>query len=306
MEVIRGRYNIQAHHHGCALTIGNFDGVHLGHQALIAELKRRAQQHGLTSCVVTFEPHPYEYFDRNVKPRLTRLREKLEALAHFGVDRVLVLPFNQDLADLSAEGFVREVLVKQLGAKAILIGDDFRFGHKRAGDIALLRSLSDCCGFVVADMPTLTHATDRVSSTLVRKALEVGDLTLASTLLGRPYSMSGRVAHGDKRGRTIGFPTANVFLHRKAVPISGVYCVVMHGLDEGTVTGVANVGNRPTVEGTRSLLEVHLFDFDREIYGEHVKVEFAQKLRDEKKYDSFDLLKVQIQLDAEQALQYFN
>lgn len=306
MELIRGRYNIQARHHGCVLTIGNFDGVHLGHQALIAELKRWAAQRAVPSCVVTFEPHPYEFFGRDVKPRLTRMREKLEALAQFGVDRVVVLPFHQALANLPATEFVETVLVQQLGAKAILIGDDFRFGHRRAGDIALLRQLASPCGFEVADLPTLTHDGSRVSSTLVRQALDAGDLDLARTLLGRPYSMSGRVAHGDKRGRSIGFPTANIFLHRRAVPISGVYCVVMHGLPEGPVTGVANVGNRPTVDGTRSLLEVHLFDFQREIYGEHVVVEFAKKLRDEKKYDSFDLLKAQIQQDAEQALQFFN
>lgn len=305
MELIRGGYNLRPRHRGCVITIGNFDGVHLGHQALLERLKAQGEAHQLPTCVVTFEPHPIEYFGKNVKPRLTKLRGKVLALQNEGIDRVLVLRFDAALAAMGAEDFVRTLLVEALGAQYVLVGDDFRFGHAREGDFNLLARLGQDLGFEAEHMPTLAIEQERVSSTLVRNALEAGDMQRAHQLLGHPYTMSGRIAHGHQRGRIIGFPTANIFLHRKAVPLHGVYCVTMTGLEEGEVNGVANVGTRPTVGGTRALLEVHLFDFDREIYGEHVHVAFAKKLRDEQKYDSFELLKQQIMIDADQARAYF-
>lgn len=306
MELIRGAHNLKKEHRGCVVTIGSFDGIHLGHQQLLKKITAQAKQHSLPSCAITFEPQPNEFFHNEVPPRITRLRGKLIAFKQYGVDRVLCLRFNQALAQLSAQDFVEEILVQGLAAKHIVIGDDFRFGAKRQGDINYLKSVSAQHNFTVESTETFELNGMRVSSTKVREALDAGDLDAAEILLGRRYAMSGRVAHGDKRGRLIGFPTANIFLHRKAVPIRGVYCVQVSGLGGGYINGVANVGNRPTVGGNKSLLEVHLFDFNRDIYGEHVHVEFVKKLRDEKKYDSFELLKDQIMKDAEQGRAYFS
>lgn len=306
MELIRGLYNLKSKHRSCVATIGNFDGVHLGHQQLIARLKQQARQFNLPAVVITFEPQPNEFFGgEKVPARLTRLREKLAALQDCGVDKVLCCPFNQTFADLSPEEFIDRILIQGLGVRCLIIGDDFRFGHARKGDFALLQKAADKNNFILEKMPTMAIMEERVSSTRVRKALEIGDLKTAEKLLGRPFTLSGRVAHGDKRGRIIGFPTANIYLHRKKVPIMGVYVVKMHGLANKAIPGVANVGNRPTVGGSRSLLEVHLFDFNQDIYGKHVTVEFIHKLRDEKRYDSFELLKQQIFRDAEQAREYF-
>lgn len=306
MEFIRGAYNLRSCHHGCVVTVGNFDGVHVGHQKIIERLIVEAKRRQLPSCVMTFEPHPYEFFGDNIKPRLTKLRGKLVEFKKLGVDRVLCLRFDQQLAQVSADQFIEQILVKKLGAQFILVGDDFRFGHKRQGDIDLLKQRAPQLGFEVEAVATISHGDGlRISSTSVRAALEQDDLERAGRLLGRPYSMSGKVAHGDQRGRMIGFPTANIFLHRAAVPIHGVYCVRVYGLDGSPINGVANVGNRPTVGGTKSLLEVHLFDFDRDIYGKHINVECVKKLRDEAKFDSFDQLKEQIMIDAEQARAFF-
>jgi riboflavin kinase/FMN adenylyltransferase len=306
MELIRGLHNLRARHHGCVATIGNFDGVHLGHQAVLGQLAEQAAVMGLPTTVITFEPQPQEYFSHgDVPPRLTRLREKLQALRRFSVDRVLCLAFNRALAEMEPEAFIREVLVTGLGLRYLVVGDDFRFGKGRRGDFAMLQQAGREHGFEVVHMHTFSIDGERVSSTRIREALQAGDLSLAAQMLGRPYRMSGRVAHGNRLGRTIGFPTANIFLHRKKTPVDGVFAVEMFGIEGEPVRGVANVGTRPTVDGTRSLLEVHLFDFSAEIYGRHVHVDFLHRIREERRFDSFDALKAQIMQDAEQAKEFF-
>jgi riboflavin kinase/FMN adenylyltransferase len=306
MELLRGLYNLRDARHGCVATIGNFDGVHRGHQAVIEQCSQQAARLGLPVTLITFEPQPGEYFHPESAPaRLTRLREKIKVLDQCGVARILCLPFNARLAALEPETFIREILVEGLGVKYLVVGDDFRFGKDRAGNFSLLQQAGERHGFEVASMHTYCLGNDRVSSTRVRDALLRGDLITAATLLGRTYAMSGRVAHGDKRGRTTGFPTANVFLHRTASPVAGVFAVEMEGVDDAPVAGVANVGCRPTVGGTRALLEVHLFDFDRDIYGRHVQVSFLKKIREERRFDSFQALQEQIRLDASEAKDFF-
>ena len=307
MELIRGIHNLRPRHRGCAATIGNFDGVHLGHQAVLGQLSEHAVAMHLPVTVITFEPQPREFFTpERVPARLTRLREKVEVLRRFGVDRLLCLRFGGYLAGLPPEEFIRIILLEGLDVKYLVVGDDFRFGRDRAGTFELLERTGAVHGFPVVNMHTFNVNGARVSSTRVREALEAGDLAGAELLLGRPYRMSGRVAHGDKRGRTIGFPTANIFLHRSATPVQGVFAVELFGIEGEPVRGVANVGNRPTVDGTRSLLEVHLFDFNREIYGCHVQVEFLHKLRPERRFESFDALKRQIEEDAARARAWFD
>ena len=307
MELIRGLHNLRPRHRGCAATIGNFDGVHLGHQAVLGQLSERAASLQLPVTVITFEPQPQEYFSPGLAPsRLTRLREKIEALRRYGVDRVLCLRFHDYLAGLPAEEFIRLILSEGLDVKYLVVGDDFRFGKDRAGNFSLLERVGGVHGFPVVNMHTFNIEGLRVSSTRIREALGTGDLAMAEALLGRPYRMSGRVAHGDKRGRTIGFPTANIFLHRATAPVDGVFAVEMFGIAGEPLPGIANVGTRPTVDGTRSLLEVHLFDFDRDIYGCHVQVSFLHKLREERRFPSFPALREQIVRDVEQARRYFN
>jgi len=306
MELVRGLYNLRPEHRGCAATIGSFDGVHLGHQAVLGQLAERAGELHLPMTLITFEPQPREYFTPELAPpRLSRFREKLEALRRCGVERVLCLRFNAQLANLSAADFIRRILLEGLDVRYLVVGDDFRFGKGRTGDFSMLEQTGRTHGFPVVNMHTFNIGASRVSSTRIREALRTGDLATAEALLGRSYRMSGRVAHGDKRGRTIGFPTANIYLHRAVTPVDGVFAVEMFGVEGEPVPGVANVGTRPTVDGTRSLLEVHLFDFDRDIYGRHVQVSFLKKLREERRYASFEALKQQILLDAEQARDYF-
>lgn len=306
MKFIRGLYNLPSNQAGSVVTIGNFDGIHRGHVELLKKLNTKAAELKLPATVIIFEPQPNEYFGgAKTPPRLMRLREKLSMLKKQGVQQVLCLNFNKMLAALSAEQFVEQVLIAGLNIKHLIIGDDFRFGYQRLGDFELLQRYAASHNFAVDKMPTFILQDERVSSSRIRRVLEAGDLKAASDLLGHPFTLSGRVAHGAKRGRIIGFPTANIYLHRKAVPIAGVYVVKMHGITRAALPGVANVGTRPTVDGTRSLLEVHLFDFNQDIYGRHVEVEFIKKLRDEKKYDSFELLKEQIFKDAAQARQFF-
>lgn len=306
MELIRGVHNLYPRHRGCVATIGNFDGVHLGHQAVLKQTCDKAREMGLPVTVITFEPQPQEYFrPEQAPPRLTRLREKIVALRPHAVDRLLCLDFNRHLANLSAEAFIDTILVDGLGVQYMVVGDDFRFGKDRQGDFEMLVSAGKKHGFEVVNTHSFTLGNERVSSTLIRQALAQGDLTRVEQLLGRPYSMCGRVAHGDKRGRTIGFPTANIYLHRKNTPILGVYAVQMKDVEQYPVNGVANIGTRPTVCGTRTLLEVHLFDFNKDIYGAHIEVMFIEKIRDEKRFESFDALKQQIQRDAQQARAIF-
>ncbi len=303
MLLIRGQHNLRPGHRGCVATIGNFDGVHLGHQAVFEALKTRASTLGLPSLVITFEPQPLEYFRPEVAPsRLTRAREKLHFIRAAGIQRVLLLRFDQDLAFMPAKDFIREILVDALGVNHLYVGDDFRFGRDRGGDYALLESEGRRLGFTVESLSTVSDACGRISSTRIRQALLAGDLETARCCLGRDFSISGRVEHGHKRGRTIGFPTMNVGLARSSSPLRGVFAVQVDGLETGAVNGVANVGNRPTLQGDdRFLLEVHLFDFDRDVYGKAVTVRFIQRIRDEKKFESFDQLRVQILRDAEAA-----
>lgn len=306
MRLIRGLHNLERNPGGCAATIGNFDGVHLGHQAVLGQLAERAVSLGLPATVITFEPQPQEYFaPLHAPPRLSRFREKITALRRFAVDSVLCLRFNQKLAALTAEEFVQRILVDGLQVKYLVVGDDFRFGHGREGDFTYLQQAGERHGFQVAHMHTFEIDGVRVSSTRIRQALETGDMAQAERLLGRPYRMLGRVAHGDKRGRTIGFPTANIFLHRHRTPVQGVYAVEVFGLNPEPLQGVANVGSRPTVDGTRSLLEINLFDFDQQVYGEYVAVDFLHKLRPERKFESFDALKQQIEQDVIEARRFF-
>ena len=302
MELVRGLHNLRPRHRPCVATIGNFDGVHRGHQAVIQALRVAAQRHDLPAMLVTFEPQPREYFARHTSPpRLMRLREKLGALIRYDVHQVLCLRFNAALAGLTADDFVQQILVDGLGVRYLLVGDDFRFGRDRVGDFSQLQQAGSQHGFVVEAIDTFVMDEGRVSSTRVRESLEAGDLEYAAELLGRPFTLCGRVAHGDKRGRTIGFPTANIHLHRQRSPLSGVFAVRMGWSGARAHAGVANIGSRPTVGGARLQLEVHLFDFDQDIYGEHVEVEFLHKLRDEQQFDSFDALREQIELDAIEA-----
>ncbi len=305
-KAIRGLNNIASAPKSAVVTIGNFDGVHLGHQALLKKTIERARELNTFSLVIIFEPQPFEFFCREkMAPRLTRWREKFSLLADQGVDAVLVIRFNKQFANLTAEEFVQHILKEALKVKHVIVGDDFQFGRGREGNFNFLANAAKEHGFTLENMPSVILSGERVSSTLVRKALADAKHDWVERLLGRPYSMQGRVVYGDKRGRVMGFPTANIYLHRPVTPVQGVYAVRMQGINNKILPGVANVGVRPTIGGTRSLLEVHLFDFDQEIYGRHVKVEFCKKLRDEQRYPNLDLLIEQIFKDANAARNYF-
>ena len=306
MKIINGLNETKRICSSVAATIGNFDGIHLGHQAILERLQLVAKKIRLPSMLITFEPSPQEFFlQNNAPPRLTRLHEKLKFLETADLDYVVILPFDKSLSMWSAENFTKQILQKDLQINYLLVGDDFHFGRNRLGDFVLLKSISKNENFIVDNMTTIRLHDERISSSRIRSALESGDLEMAERLLGRSYSMLGTVAEGQKRGRTIGFPTANIFLERHRSPILGVYAVKVYGLEENTINGVANVGNRPTVDGACSLLEVHLFDFDRDIYGEEIQVEFCYKIRNEKRYANFSLLAQQIEKDVITAREFF-
>lgn len=306
-KITRGFYNLSTNPEGCVATIGNFDGVHLGHQAVLNQLAMKGDVLGLPAIAITFEQQASEFFLPDKAPaRLSRFREKVEALRSYSIQQLCVLRFNKKLAQMTATDFIQQLIVDGLNVKYLVVGDDFKFGKNRQGDFAMLQQAGQKYGFQVVNMHTFAVDNIRVSSTRIRQALEAGDLMLAEKLLGRPYRMSGRIAHGDKRGRTMGFPTANIHLHRKKVPLSGVYAVQLFGVEGEPVKGVANVGIRPTIGGNKALLEVHLFDFDQDIYGKHVQVHFLHKLRDEQKFADLDALITQIRLDSEQAKGYFS
>lgn len=289
-----------------ALAIGNFDGVHCGHAALVGRLTRVASERGLPPTILTFEPHPREFFAPASAPaRLTTLREKLELLAELGVEQAMVCPFNASFAALSADEFVDRVLCRGLQVRHLIIGDDFRFGRGRQGDFAWLQAAGQRLGFAVEAMQSVIVHGERVSSSGIRRALAAGDMSHAARLLGRPYMMDGQVSHGDKIGRQLGFATANIRIKHNPLPMTGVFAVEVAGLGESPLPGVANLGIRPTVGGTRPLLEVHLFDFDRDIYGAHISVRFLHKLRDEQRFPNFDALKAQIAADAAAARAFF-
>ncbi len=306
MELIRGLHNLRAHHRGCVATIGNFDGVHLGHQAVIGQLAEKASELCLPTTLITFEPQPQEYFAPQASPpRLMRFREKMQALHRYTVDRVLCLAFNDMLAQMPHTQFIDDILIKGLGLRYLVVGDDFRFGRNREGSFSILQEAGQKHGFQVVNMHTFTVAGERVSSTRIRQALAAGDMLMAEELLGRDYRMSGRVAHGEKLGRQLGFPTANIHLHRKVSPLQGIFAVEVYGLDREPLTGVASLGTRPTVNGARALLEVYLFDFDEDIYGRHIQVSFRHKLRDEERFDSLAALTEQIKKDVDEAQAFF-
>ena len=289
-----------------ALAIGNFDGVHRGHAALLNRLVDAAQNAGLPATILTFEPHPREFFAPASAPaRLTTLREKLELLADAGVAQVMVCRFNAGFAALSAQQFVDSVLVNGLRTRHLIIGDDFRFGKGRAGDFSMLQTAGELSGFSVEAMGSVTLDGGRVSSSSVRQALAAGDMELAAALLGRPYVIDGSVRHGEKVGRQLGFATANIRIKHNPLPMSGVFAVEVSGIDGHLLPGVANLGIRPTVGGIRPILEVHLFDFDRDIYGAHLSVRFVHKLRNEQRFPNLDALKAQIALDAVAARAFF-
>lgn len=287
-----------------ALTIGNFDGVHRGHQAMLARLIEAAEDLRLPAAVLTFDPHPREFFARAAAPpRLMRLRQKLEVFRVFGVATTFVARFDARLAALSPQQFIDDVLVARLAAQWVLVGDDFRFGKGRAGDLSTLRAHAQA--FSVEEMRTIAVATERASSSAVRDALASGDLPRATALLGRPYALSGRVAHGDKRGRDLGFPTANIPLQQRPA-LSGIFAVRVHGLGPVPRAAVASLGVRPTVKADGvPLLEVFIFDFNESIYGRRIKVEFLHKLRDEERYDDVAALTQQIRADVAHAREYF-
>lgn len=311
MRLIRGMHNLrhpsaQPLEQGCVATIGNFDGVHRGHQVILGQLRERAAERRLPTVVIVFEPQPREFFQGERAPaRLMRFREKLLALQDQGIDYLVCLPFNSWLRNLTAEEFVQRILVDGLHLRHLVVGDDFRFGCDRSGDFNLLASLGARLGFGVEHTQTIEVEGSRVSSTRVREALAAGDLALAERLLGRPYTMCGRVVHGQKLGRQLGVPTANLLLARQRVPLSGVFAVRVHMEGLPAWPGVANVGVRPTVNGNRTLLEVHLLDFAETLYGRWLEVEFRARLRDEIRFPSLEALKAQIAADIEAARGYF-
>jgi riboflavin kinase/FMN adenylyltransferase len=306
MELIRGLHNLKPRHRGCVATLGNFDGVHLGHQYILGKLREQGQALRLPTTVITTEPLSREFFaPDNAPSRLTRLREKLEILQALGIDRVLCLHFNRTLAELSAEAFVRDILSKRLGVRAMVIGDDLRFGHRRQGDHVLLQQLGPKLGFSLTHLDSHNIGGQRVSSTRIREALASGNLRAAGELLGRPYHISGRVVHGDKRGRTLGYPTANIPLHRRQTPLTGIFAVEVAGLEQQPLPAVASIGYRPTFGGNDCILEIHIFNFDRDIYQRHVQVRFLHKLREEERFDSVDALIAQMAEDVAQAKGFF-
>lgn len=306
MRLIRGLTDLEPFRNGCVLTIGNFDGLHRGHQRVLERLAEHGRRLNLPVVAMVFEPQPLEHFLGDHAPsRLTRLREKAIQFAKLPVDNLLVMPFGRALADVDAEDFIREILVGKLNIKHLVIGDDFHFGKARRGNFTLLQHRGQEYGFSVEATASFEIAAMRVSSTLIRDALGEGDLALAKSLLGRDYSVCGRVSHGDKRGRELGFPTANLQMLRKNTPLVGVFAVTMTGLGD-ELRGVANLGTRPTFDGSaKAVLETHLFDFNRDIYGHYVEVHFKAKLRDELRFTSLEALKAQIAVDVQAARHFF-
>ena len=318
MELIRGLHNLRPRHRGCVVTVGAFDGVHRGHQAVIEHLTAKGRELDLPSAVIVFEPLPREYFaPLEAPPRLMSFREKFVALRRLGVDQLLRVRFDERVRSMTAKAFVEDVFVAGLGARYVVLGDDFRFGNEREGDLEFTRKLGKVHGFEA--MPTSTLALDgeRVSSTRIREALEAGDFALADSLLGRPYSIAGKVIYGRQLGREMGAPTANVALNRLRSPLSGVFAVEVTGSGLARMDrarrrrrvgepGIANVGTRPTVdEGIRAILEVHLLDRDADLYGRHIDVTFLHKIREEKKFDSLEALQAAITSDVDNTRAWF-
>ena len=302
MELVRGLANLRDVHHGSVVTIGNYDGVHLGHQHMLSTVTARARDLGLPATVVTFEPTPREYFEGDAAPaRLMRLREKLEALPLYGVERVVVLRFDRHMQAMGADEFVERLLVCGLGARHVVVGHDFHYARRREGNIDTLRAAGARHGYAVEEVGRFLVDGERVSSSLVRDALGRGDLARAGLLLGRAYRMAGRVRRGQQLGRRLGYPTANLALHRKVVPLWGVFAVRVSGAGLVDHPAVASLGTRPTIDGTEPLLEVHVFDHDGDLYGRYLDVDFVRRLRDERRFESLDALVEQMHRDAAEA-----
>ena len=307
-ELIYGLNNIKSRHRGCVLTMGSFDGVHLGHQRVLAQVIDKAREHNVPSAVMIFEPQPLEFLAPSKAPaRLMRFREKVQALFATGIDRVFCLRFNQRVSAFTAKSFTEQVLVGQLDVKHLVVGDDFRFGYGRSGDFPTLKKYGEELGFTVSDTQTHAEKGERISSTRIRQALLQGDFSLAEKLLGKPYVIAGHVVYGNQLGRQLGLPTANVELHRFRSPLTGVFTVKASLPGHGVLYGVANVGRKPTIKGrNRVMLEVHLLDFAENIYGQMLTVQFCHKLREEQKFDSLDQLKAQIERDVDSGRDYFS
>ncbi|SEI67149.1 riboflavin kinase / FMN adenylyltransferase [Allopseudospirillum japonicum] len=306
MELIRGLHNLRPQHRGCVATLGNFDGVHLGHQAVLAQLKQQAQKRNLPTCVLVFEPQPREFFARRQAPaRLSLLRDKYQLLAQQGIDRLLCLAFNQRLRGLDARAFIQNVLLDGLGVQFLVVGDDFRFGCDRAGDFHLLQEVGQDAGFDVAHTHTFMRADERVSSTRVRTLLASGNLQQAAVMLGRPYQISGRVIYGRQLGRQWGVPTANIALRHPVLPLQGVFAVLAR-VDDQIWPAVANIGFRPSVDSLVPRLEVHLLDAQAHLYGQRLQVIFCARLREEQKFADLHQLQQQIYADIQSARDYFD
>ena len=302
MRLIRGISNWQDTRPS-VITIGNFDGAHLGHQAMFASTRRIANERNALATAISFEPLPHEYFTADTAaPRLQGLRDRMSSLSDAGMDRLLLLRFDSALAAMSAEDFIQQILIDSVKACHMIVGDDFRFGHQRLGTYELLMQMSETHGFTVTQADTCLHGQERISSTRIREHLQAGNLSDVQALLGRPYRISGRVIHGEKVGRQLGFPTANVALGDHRPPHRGVFAVWATHVQSGDrYAAVANLGERPTVGGRKLLLEVHALDQNVDWYGDHLQVDFVHQLRSEKRFDSLDELKAQIELDANQA-----
>ncbi|PXY94064.1 bifunctional riboflavin kinase/FAD synthetase [Gilliamella apis] len=299
MKIIRGIDNLNNEFTQCVLTLGNFDGVHLGHQQLINHLIEQGKKLNLPTAVMLFEPQPLEFFSKQAPTRLTSFKEKVQLIEKLGIDYIIAVPFTQTFANMSANAFIQDWLINKLNAKYIVIGDDFQFGRDRKGDINLLQQYTQNNQFSVESMPTFVWNNLRISSTAVREALFNSDFELARCLLGRDYAIQGRVVHGNALARQLGFPTANIHLNRKKPALQGVYFVkVKNCCSNQYYHGIANIGIRPTIEGKKAILEVNIFDFSGDIYGQYLDVIFVCKLRDEKKFDSLADLKQQISQDV--------
>ncbi|MDB5986654.1 MAG: bifunctional riboflavin kinase/FAD synthetase [Nevskia sp.] len=310
MELIRGLHNLAPRHRGCVVSIGNFDGMHRGHQALVERLKRLSRQYALPSTAIIFEPTPREYFARVSNtpppPRVAGFRGKLRGLQHAGIDCVLVLRFDRALSSLSGEAFIRQILVERLGARAVVVGDDFRFGHRRSGDLALLQQQGKVLGFEAEGLNGVLSEGERCSSTALRQALAIPDLVQVERILGRKFSVLGRVRGGLKLGRKLGMPTANLHIRHTHALAHGVYAVRARWRDQPQgLPAVASLGVRPTLNMTAPVLETHVFDFSGSLYGVEMEIEFCQFLRPQLKFDSMEALAAQMQADGDQARNYF-
>jgi riboflavin kinase/FMN adenylyltransferase len=302
MQLIRGLQNLKKQS-GCVLTIGNFDGIHTGHQKIIKSLVSKAKTLGVPSLIISFSVPPQSFFGRP-KARLSSFRDKHLFLESLGVEKHLLIHFNKSFSQMSAQSFVEDVLLATLKMQCCFIGDDFRFGKDRQGDYSMLESMAKNNGFVAKKVKRVTLNEQRVSSSEIRRLLRLGEFKMAEQLLGRPFAIGGRILHGEKRGRTIGFPTINISIRRRLSPVLGVFAVLIE-FNKKTYQGVCNVGKRPTVGGEKTLLEVYIFDFDKNVYGEHAKVLFRHRIREEMKFESFEQLKDQIAMDANGARRYF-